>query len=249
MKPNLVSSSNFQLLDEILMRSPVNLLSLNPQKKFITSFAELGNLITEETTEIQLINTIKNTLEGIINAQIQNFPGNIFWDFDFMVSSMLRQALTSDIGAIAFVESFGKKMVLLTNLFGINQEIHFRYVHDFMYGFDWARWVQKDPHNRAQIEPFSLFYLDYLLAKGKELLQRISLGQSASYKLCATGFRNPFNFSREPEDESRLLTHLAKTQFIPVPAWNWNASPVWNKPFEEIRQQVALKLNIQPQQH
>lgn len=107
----------------------------------------------------------------------------------------------------------------------------------------------KKTQNRANIEPFSLVFFDCLLTKGKELIQRISHGQVTCYKLCDTGYRNPFSFSREPEDEYRLLTYLAQEELIPVAVWNWNARPVWNKPFQEMRQQIALKLNIQPQKH
>ncbi|MEH1830998.1 MAG: hypothetical protein V7L29_02680 [Nostoc sp.] len=247
MKQKLTPTHTFQLIDKILAQQSVNLLSLNPQKTLITSFAELENLIAEQNTDIQIITTIQATIENIVRTQLQNFPENIFWDFDFLVSSMLRQALNADEGAIPFLKVFGEKMVCLTEMFGNKTEIRFRYVHDFMYGFDWARWVQKEPQKRAHIEPFSPLFLDYLLVKGKELLQRINHGQVVSYKLCDTGYRNPFTFSREPEDEYRLLTYLAEEQLIPVAVWNWNASPVWNKPFQEMRQQLALKLNIQPQ--
>ncbi|MEH2303698.1 MAG: hypothetical protein V7K88_33235 [Nostoc sp.] len=249
MKQELTPTHTFQFIDEIFAQQSVNMLSLNPQKRLITSFAELGNFITEQNTDIEFLTTLQETLESIVRTQLRNFPENIFWDFDFLVSSMLRQALVADEGAITFLKVFGKKMVLLIEMFGNKTQMRFRYVHDFMYGLDWARWVQKEPQNRAHIEPFSLIFLDYLLVKGKELLQRINHGQIISYKLCETGYRNPFTFSREPEDEYRLLTYLAEEQLIPVAVWNWNASPVWNKPFQEMRQQLALKLNIQPQRH
>ncbi|MBG1265189.1 hypothetical protein [Nostoc sp. WHI] len=249
MKQKLTPTHAFQFIDVILARQSVNLLSLNPQKKLITSFAELGNLITQQNTEIKLIIALQETLESIVYTQLQNFPENIFWDFDFLVSSMLRQALVADQGAIPFLKVFSEKMVSLIEMFGNKTEMRFRYAHDFMYGFEWARWVQKEPQNRAHIEPFSLVFLDYLLVKGKELLQRISQDHITSYKLCDTGYRNPFTFSREPEDEYRLLTYLAEEQLIPVAVWEWNACPVWNKPFQEMRQQLALKLNIQPQKH
>ncbi|MBN3876599.1 MULTISPECIES: hypothetical protein [unclassified Nostoc] len=247
MKQKLTPTNTFQLIDEILAQQSVKLLSLSPQKTLITSFAELGNLIAPQNTDIQILTTLQETLESIVCTQIENFPENIFWDFDFLVSSMLRQALNAEEGAIYFLRIFCEKMVCLTEMFGNKTEMRFRYVHDFMYGFEWARWVQKEPQKRAHIEPFSLLFLDYLLVKGKELLQRINHGQVVSYKLCETGYRNPFTFSREPEDEYRLLTYLAEEQLIPVAVWDWNASPVWNKPFQEMRQQLALKLNIQPQ--
>ncbi|KZL49985.1 MULTISPECIES: hypothetical protein [Cyanophyceae] len=239
----------FQSLDEILAQHSVNPLTLNPHKTLITSFVELENLITAITTDQEIIVALRDSLELIIYAQVQNFPENIFWDFDFMVGSMVRQALVADEGAVSFLKSFGHKMVLLIELFGIKKEIRFRYVHDFMYGFDWARWVQKEPQSRSHSEPFSLVFLDNLLIKGEKLVKHINYGQVTSYNLGNTGYRNPFDFSREPEDEHLLLTSLAKEKLIPVEAWNWDISPVWNQPFQEMRQQLALKLNIQPQKH
>ncbi|MDB9373791.1 hypothetical protein [Nodularia sphaerocarpa] len=239
----------FQSLDEILVKQSVNPLTLNPQKTLITSFVELENLITAITTDKEIIIALRDTLELIIYAQVQNFPENIFWDFDFMVSSMVRQALVADEGAISFLESFCNRMVLLIELFGIKQEIRFRYVHDFIYGFDWAKWVQKEPQKRSHSEPFSLVFLDYLLIKGEKLIKHLNYGQVTSYNLSNTGYRNPFDFSREPEDERLLLTSLAREKLIPVEVWNWDTSPVWNQPFQEMRQQLALELNIQPQKH
>ncbi|MBD2387987.1 hypothetical protein [Cylindrospermum sp. FACHB-282] len=248
MKQNSVSTHCFWTLDQILSEHSVHLLSLNPCKTLTTSFAELGDLIAEQTTDSQLITKLRETLEIIIHAQLENFPENIFWDFDFMVSSMLKQALLEDDGAVLFLDNFREKMVFITELCGIKTEIRFRYVHDFIYGFEWARWVKKEPQTRANIEPFSLIFLDYLLIKGKDILENINLNQSTtSYKLSETGYRNPFCFSREPEDEYRLLSYLAQKQLIPVAVWNWNTQPIWNKPFQTMREQLSLELNI-PQQ-
>ena len=96
MKQELIPTHTFQLIDEILAQQSINLLSLNPKKTLITSFAELENLITEENSEIQFLITLQETIESIVRTQLQNFPENIFWDFDFLVSSMLRQALIAD---------------------------------------------------------------------------------------------------------------------------------------------------------
>ena len=243
MKPNLTHIHTFSILDEIIAQQGINKLSLNPQKTLATSFVELGSLVTEKTNDIQLITFFQNTLERIISAYLDNFPENIFWDFDFLVSSMFRQALVAD-DAIEFLKCFGNKIVSLLELCGIKTKICFRYVHDFMYGFEWARWVQKEPETRAHEEPFSLNFLDYLLAKGEEILHLICHNKANHYKPCEKGYRNPYCFSREPEDEHRMLSYLAVNQLIPVTAWNWNAQPVWNKPFQQLREQLSLKLNI-----
>ncbi|NMG05694.1 hypothetical protein [Brasilonema sp. UFV-L1] len=244
MKQNRTLSHHFQLLDEILAQHTASPLSLNPHKTFSTSFVELGNLITENTCDIQLINSLSHTLERILDAMLYNFPENIFWDFDLMTSSILKQALVAEDNALSFVESWGDKIVSLMELFGRKSEICFRYVHDFTYGFDWAKWVQNEPQTRAVIEPFSLTFLDYLLSKGKKILQLIRVGDSHYHQLREKCYRNPFCFSREPENEYRLLTYLAAQQLIPVPGWDWNAQPIWNKPFCQLREELSLKLHI-----
>jgi len=243
MKQNLIPSQ-FQLLDEILAQQSINPLSLNPQKTLTTSFVELGNLVTQKTHDLQLVASLRETLERILDALVQNFPENIFWDFDFIVSSMLRQALVADAGAIPVLESFGDKIVSLMDLCGRQSEIRFCYVHDFVYGFEWAKWVQKEALTRAAIEPFSLTFLDYLLTRCQEILQLIKVGDPIYHRLTGKYYRNPFYFSRKPEDEHRLLAHLALNQHIPVAAWNWDTHPIWNKPFHQIREQLSLKLNI-----
>jgi hypothetical protein len=245
MTQHLTPIHSFQLLDDILSQYAVHPLSLNPHKTTITSFVALGNAILEKTSSAQLIITLKETLERILHALLDNFPENIFWDFDFIVSSMLNQALVAEESSVCFLESFGDKIVSLMNVFGKESEIRFRYVHDFIYGFDWAKWVQKDAQTRAIVEPFSLTFLDCLLARGKEILQLISVGDSKYHQLgTQQNYRNPFCFSREPEDEYRLLICLAEKQLIPVATWNWNACPVWNQPFHQIREQLSLELCI-----
>lgn len=129
------------------------------------------------------------------------------------------------------------------DMFGCKGEIRFRYVHDFMYGFDWARWVKKDLKNRSNIKPFSIIFLDYLLTKGEEILRLISINDKRYHHISSRSFRNAFCFPRAPKDEYRLLTYLADYGLIPVNAWSWNTEPIWNQPFDEIREQVWLKIS------
>lgn len=100
---------NFKILDEIITQQGIRPLSLNPNRNLITSFREIGNLITENTCDLEVIECISQTLEKIIRSQLKNFPENIFWDFDLMIFNMLDQALIAKEGAIVFLESFGKK--------------------------------------------------------------------------------------------------------------------------------------------
>ena len=243
MKPYFTPSNSFKVLDEILAQQVVKPLSLNPNKSLITCFTELEAKIIQQSSDVILITVIRDTLQKILDALLHNFPENIFWDFDFMVSSMLKQALFAK-DKIALLDDFCNKIVLLMDMFGRKSEIRFRYVHDFMYGFEWARWVQKKPHQRAHLEPFCLNFLDYLIGKGEEILQRIKKDDFQYPKISEKLYRNPFCFSREPEDEYRLLIYLAADKSIPVPAWEWDTVGIWNKPFYLLREQASLNLNI-----
>ncbi|BAZ12878.1 hypothetical protein NIES4071_47120 [Calothrix sp. NIES-4071] len=234
-------SSRFEILDRIIIEHGITPLSLNPHKNVATSFRDIGNIVAERTDDTQLIQCLFNTLEAILRAQLKNFPENIFWDFDFLIYSMLQQAVSAKEGGIKFLEVFADKVIELMFMCGCKREIRFPYVHDFTYGFDWARWVQKDPV-RANIQPFSLTFLDYLHSKGKELLHRISIDDARYHQMDARSYRNTFRFSRDPKDEYKLLTYLAYHKLIPVTAWNWNAATVWDKPFDQLREQVSLKL-------
>lgn len=244
MKQNRKITHPFRLLHEILAQHTVSSLSLNPHKTFTTSFVELGNFITKKTCDDQLISSLSDTLERMLDTILHNFPENIFWDFDFIVSSILKQALVAKDGAVSFLESFGDKIVSLMGLFGKESEIRFRYLHDLTFGFEWAKWVQNEAQSRAVIEPFSLTFLDYVISRGKKIIQLIRVGDARYHQLSEKCYRNPFCFSREPEDEYRLLTSLATQQLIPIAAWDWNAQPVWNKPFHQLREELSLKLNI-----
>ncbi len=243
MKPNLTPSNYFQVLDEIIAQQVVQPLSLNPNKSLITSFTELEGMVVQQSSDVYLIAILRDTLLLILDALLHNFPENIFWDFDFIVSSMLKQALLAE-DKVDLLENFGKKIVLLMDMFGRESEIRFRYVHDFMYGFEWARWVQKKPLLRGDSEPFCLDFLDDLLVFGKEILQSIKENDLKYPKISQERYRNPFGFSREPDSERRLFTYLAARECIPVPAWEWDTIGVWNKPFFVLREQASVNLNI-----
>lgn len=240
-KQHLISSHSFEILDKIIIEHGITPLSLNPRKNVATSFRDIGTIVAERTDNTQLVECLFNTIKAILSAQLKNFPENLFWDYDFMIHSMLEQALSAKEGAITFLEEFADKVIELMFMCGCEREIRFPYVHDFTYGFDWARWVQKDPV-RANIQPFSLTFLDYLHSKGKELLHRISIDDARYHQISTSSYRNLFRFSRDPKDEYKLLTYLAQYQLIPVAAWNWNAATIWDKPFDQLREQVSLRL-------
>ena len=178
----------------------------------------------------------------MLEAIFSNFPENIFWDFDFLVATMVKQALVAERGVDYFLHEFNERIVSLIALFGNQSNIRFRYLHDFTYGFDWAKWVRKESQSRRVVGPFDLKFLDYLLGRGYELLQLIDERDRKYHPLDDHSYRNPFGFSREPQDETYLLTCLAERNLIPVAAWDADTPPIWYKPFQETREAISRQL-------
>ena len=228
----------FQDLDALFTAHKVEPLSLCPDRTLATRFTELERSVVRPNLTPDLTALLTSTLEEVVDSMLRHFPGNIFWDFDFFVASVVRQALVEKDPA-HFLKLFGKKVVTLMRLFGKGSDIHFRYLHDFSYGFDWARWVQKEPEARQFVQPFSLTFLDYLCERGRELLQLIAADDQKYHRIADDSYRNPFAFSRQPTEEAHLLTQLSRRQLLPLEAWKGNAIPVWNKPFERLREQLS----------
>ncbi|MCA9707587.1 MAG: aldo/keto reductase [Myxococcales bacterium] len=146
---------------------------------------------------------------------------------------------------VPFLRRQCEQIAALQDLFGQGTAIRFRYVHDFVYGFDWAKWVARDPAARASVGPFEPPFLAFMLERGHQLLQLIADGRDRKYPpLPDDRPRNPFGFSREPEAEIALHQSLAADGLLPVEAWRVDAQPRWDRPYAELRRQRALALGL-----
>ena len=220
-----------------------------------------------------LAEPLASGLADLVEAQLAAFPRNLFWDFEFIVAALLDQAqgrleelrLQEGEGegegeepalgaamaeAAALLSDRFARMAELQTLYGRASAINFSYVHDFVYGFDWAKWVAREPalHTHAP-GPFSLEFLVYMYRRGHELLALISRDDREYPRLPEAEVRNPFPFSREPEAERRLHAELAKRDLIPVPTWdpgalNFDWSTRWQTPFQARRVEVAAALGL-----
>jgi hypothetical protein len=120
----------------------------------------------------------------------------------------------------------------------------FRYVHDFTYGFDWAKWVMHEPAERRGVGPFDPTFLAYLRSRGEELVTLIELDDEKYPKLPDGRSRNPFGFSREPAHEALLFTDLAARGLLPIRAWDVESEPVAERPFADLRFDRARQLGV-----
>ncbi|MEM9071062.1 MAG: ferrochelatase [Myxococcota bacterium] len=173
------------------------------------------------------------------SAQLRAFPENLFWDFDALGAHVARVAREDGPSAVTRLSAL---MASVQQLFGRQTHIRFRYVHDFMYGFDWAKWVAREPASRSSVPPFGIAFLDTMWRRGHELLDLIAHDDQKYPKIAGGAPRNPFGFSREPDDERRLFRDLAAQDLIPVKGWQANPSPVWDRPFQELRAERARVL-------
>lgn len=228
--------------DAELAASGVIRRSLCPERRLATSLLDLGVRLRSEVP-CGCEEAFASGLGSIANAELRNFPENIFWDFDFTASSLLREARDA-VEPAHHLSHACALIVELQDLFGSATEIRFRYGHDFIYGFDWAKWVRKEPATRAQVGPFDLEFLRFLHHRGHELLELIA-DDDAKYPTLRTAEpRNPFQFSREPADEANLHQSLARDHLLPVESWLTDARPVWDKPFQRLRRERAEQLGL-----
>lgn len=185
---------------------------------------------------------LATAIEATSQAIASHFPDNLFGDLDFLAAELLARGRRH--GADALV-AHAKEIAALHGLFGRSSPIRFRYVHDFLYGFDWARWVGRAPRQRRHIRPFDPEFVTHLRQRSRQLAARIRRGDSAYPPLVAGQTRNPFSFSREPSFEARLHQTLAHAGLIPVPAWDIQAACRWDLDSTRRRNELALQLGEQ----
>ncbi len=186
--------------------------------------------------------TVRGVLESVSSAIDLHFPENIFADLDRLAATL---GLTVVEHGAASAREQGERLVTVHALFGRHTAIHFRYVHDFLYGFDWARWVAREPETRRDVGPFDLAFLEYSEARAQEMLELIARNDP-KYGLIDTGeHRNPFTFRRDPDAESALLRGLAADEAIPVAAWRSDVPARWDRPYTAIREAKARELGLE----
>jgi hypothetical protein len=191
-----------------------------------------------ERTPLDRLDGSRDVAAGLrcIDAAIhRHFPENLFDDLDLVAAS-----LAAHPQPLAHAE----RIATVHALFGRETPLCFRYAHDFLYGFDWARWVARDPSMRAGVGPYDDPFLDYSEQRAAELARLVTVDDPKYGALEAGAHRNPFPFRRDPDSERRLHRALAADGAIPVPGWDTHATPVWDRPFTAIREARAHALGL-----
>ena len=231
--------SELTQIDATIENMPAGALTLDPCRDRATPIRDLVARLADGSREPHLAAAAC----AVADAQLEAFPENLLWDFDYYLASIHAEALESD-DYEAHLRETTRITVELMHLYGQGSKIRFRYVHDFIYGFDWARWVRRHPESRSETAPFSLEFLQQSQTRGRDILQLIDSDDQIYPKLSGDRPRNPFPFSREPEQELALYRRLAEHDCIPVPSWRADARPDASRDFDALRERAAEALGL-----
>ncbi len=234
----VASFAPFAALDRYCQQHCRIYRSLNPARPIPSSYeSSIKMLYRKNPVSLAFNEALATSFLALIEATLEHFPENIFWDFDGIFAALY---MTKNL------EKLENLSTTLTELFagyGANSVVRFAYTHDFIFGFDWARWVAKAPEERRNIGPFDPAFLAYLEQRMGELKSLIA-GNDAKYGSLANGkIRNPYGFNRSPPEEAALLEKLAREKGIPVAAWELFPRISWQKDYEKKREAAyrALK--------
>lgn len=224
-------------------QAPSPARSLAPDREYVTPPARLCETVLDGASESRLAATFAQGMTTIARAVAEHFPDNVYCDVDFLAATLVAR-FRGQPAAEARMTAHCDRIAELIALYGCHSAIRFRYMHDFLYGFDWARWVRKDPINRAATGPFDPLFLQYLYQRGAELLALIEDGDAEYPPLAPGQWRNPFDFSREPAAEARLHRQLAAEKLLPLAAWDIRARPIFDRDFYRLRRGHATRRDV-----
>lgn len=212
--------------------------SLDPSRALAPLPVELAARVLEGCRELERARAFTRALAEVVHAIAEDFPDNVFWDLDYLACCLWRA------GEPPEMERLARRVVRLCQGFGNKSQLCFRYAHDFLFGFDWARWVMRQPEARSSVGPFDAAFLDYVDGRREELLGLIAHNDAKYGPLEQHTFRNPFTFRREPREEKHLHEELARADLIPVKAWRMDGERRWDLPFSELRTEAARRLGL-----
>lgn len=210
--------------------------SLDPARRRAHALRDIGRAILGERSDPSA-RAWADGVVAIATAVRDAFPDNLLWDLDALAAALWREP-----GAL---KRRVDELVALQHAFGRRTPIAFSYVHDFLYGFDWAKWCSRSPASRAGLPPYSPELVAAMHRRARELRAAIAAGTDAKYPPLPDGSaRNPFGFARDPEAELALHRALARRGFVPLHAWRIDGQADWQRPYLVLRRRTAIELGL-----
>ena len=236
-------------LDRQLHPPEAMITTLDPRRQRATGLVELVHQLVPPPRVQPLADALARGLSAIVRAMLAAFPGNLLWDLDGIAGALVRDArgLEDHAGvlvAAAQLEVDAARIAELQAVFGGGTTIRFRYVHDFVYGYDWAKWVRRDPDARSDVGPYAREFIAAMHERGAQLLALIEQDDATYPRLRDAAPRNPFPFSREPAAELTLHRALAAAGQVPVAAWRCDAPRAWAPDPAAARVACAARLGL-----
>jgi hypothetical protein len=234
-------------LDRWVRAERVGWRSLDPAREEAMSFEELAVALRFPQRDPRVVEATGVMAGALVRAVAEHFPENIFADYAALVEACVEAAEGSP-DPLATLAETGRALVDLQALFGRRTTIRFRYVHDFLNGYDWAKWVQREPDTRAHVGPYAMPFLRHMLARGQEMLGLIDADDGTYPRLRDARPRNPFRFDREPSAEVALHRSLAARGDQPLRPYlvasRGEAVGAWDRPYQELRLAEAARLGL-----
>lgn len=217
--------------------------TLDPERTRTRGLVEVCASVLTPDDDPVVVMALARGLADIHVAQARSFPDNLFADCDYMAASLIHRARAADDPADHLDATCGQ-IARLQRLYGCETTICFRYVHDFVYGYDWAKWVGREPDARAEVLPYDREFLAHMEERAHELLALIRSDDAVYPTLPKGQERNAFPFSREPADEAALHRALVQRGELPVAAWERAARPAWDRPYAALRAAQAERMGL-----
>jgi len=237
----------FIALDRAIVARGISRRTLDPARTEALGFEEIAVALALEGRDARIVAEVAELARELVEAIAEHFPENLFADYAALVEACVLAA-EGAADPVATVRETGRCLVDLQALFGRHSTVRFRYVHDFLYGFDWAKWVQRAPSERSSVEPYAPLFLASMLERGHEMLALIAADDRTYPRLRDERPRNPFRFDREPTSEEAIHRALAARDELPVRAYVLShhgvARSAWDRPYQEARFAVAQELGL-----
>lgn len=237
--------NDFAEIDDLINQFIPNRAGLNPQTFIPNSFVNIRAKLEAFQFSSSDLDVLYDAYVQIVKSATKNFPNNIFWDFDLM-SHSIASYFAKDKNPESLFKYVDQYHSIFC-IFGADSPVKFQYIHDFIYGYDWLKWMLEKRKPEEDKDPFGEDFLRYIYNRGLELVCLIQKNDQ-KYPELTEEYRNPFLFGRSPKEEILLHRTLSSDSLLPLDSWDVHAVPRADKDYSLIRLERSKALGIEKNQ-